>query len=145
MRIIIFFCVLFFCTGYSAVAQQNKLTYIPDKTGDDRIIPPGRGPVYDRVFQPISTYYFVQFGVYPDIVNPATIKAPRLGDVWLIHHPRTRVKTINGEKGAYYIVKAYASQEKATSAVKELKKQGYDCWFNADLSNQPFTIWGIKN
>lgn len=136
----IIFCFIFLFFTHFGFAQ---LEHRANK--NQRTIPPGRGQEFAKEFKFVDEkFYFIQFGVYPAIVNKRTIKAPiGVRDVWLIEHSFTSVKSIS-ERGAFYIVKPYPTADSAKGAARWFKSRGIDCWYNEKLTGASFTLIGFS-
>ena len=87
----------------------------------------------------LGEIHFVQFAVYPSDVDPFSLGAPNIGQVWIIYH---RESVVKGQYGAFYIVKPYPNGDSARRAVAAIKKRGIDCWYNAELTGATFDLIG---
>lgn len=130
--------VLFFAFAL-CFAGHLQAQWIYQGSSTERNIPDGKGQEFDRPFIDIKEIYFVQFAVYPNSVDPFSLGAPNVGQVWIIYH---RESVVKGENGAFYIVKPYPSEADARSAAKSIKKLGIDCWYNSALTGETFTLIG---
>lgn len=124
------------------VAQiQPKSPIIYQGEEKARVIEKGRGQEFSREFIDIGYFHFVQFGVYPVNTSRDKLKAPEVGQVWLIHHKDTQIKGVAGV-GALYIVKPFANEEDAKNAVATYRSQKIRCWYNAELTGAAFELVG---
>lgn len=130
---------LCFCIHF-ATAQQACNARSSDMI---RVINPGTGQNFSRDFICSTCFHFVQFGVYQANTDKYDIRAPQdVGEVWLIRHDKTMVKG-NTQPGAYYIVKAFSSENEARLFANNCKKEGLDCWYNPNLTGTEFDLLSI--
>ncbi|MEO0471299.1 MAG: hypothetical protein AAF206_16840 [Bacteroidota bacterium] len=111
-----------------------------------RFLAPGTGPTkqtdYSKDFTCSTCFHFVQFGVYQANTDKYSIRAPKdVEEVWLIKHDRT---VINGRAGAMYMVKAFASENKARQFVQLQRGKGKDCWYNPNLTGSDFELLSVS-
>lgn len=106
-----------------------------------RVIEKGSGQEFSMDFIDIGYFHFVQFGVYPATTSRDKLKAPNLGQVWLIHHKDTQIKGRPGV-GALYIVKPFATAMDAQNAVAAYRSRNIRCWYNAELTGATFELVG---
>jgi hypothetical protein len=141
MKLSILSSVLLFFFLSTATAQvEGTFTYNGDRKV--RVIQPGTGKAYTENFAFFKDLHFVQFGVYGSDYNVYDIKAPKgAGQVWLIYHPDTRMRS--GVVGAYYIVQPFANSAEARQAVANLKGQKLDAWYNPELTGVEFVLLGL--
>ena len=131
--------LFFFCQFSFLMGQQ----WIYKGTEKSRAIVDGKGQEFDRKFFSTGDMHFVQFAVYPsrDGLDPFSLGAPNVGQVWIIYHRDTQVE---GRKfGAFYIVKPFPNGDAARKAVANIKKKGIECWYNKDLTNVTFDLVGM--
>lgn len=130
-------CLLIFFLGTPSAYAQ--LTY-NTRSDSKRVIPPGSGQEHALDFVFVKAFYFVQFGVYSLETDRNTIKSPNVNEqIWLIEHFNTQVRGENWN-GAYYIVKPCQSEGEARAYAEYCRSIGLDCWYNAALSDVPFTL-----
>lgn len=119
--------------------QKSPIIY--NGAEKSRVIERGRGQEFTQDFIDIGYFHFVQFGVYPVGTPHEKLKAPELGQVWLIHHKETQIKGVAGI-GALYIVKPFGTEMEARSAVDNYRRNNIRCWYNAELTGATFELVG---
>lgn len=129
-----------------AQAQTTESGFKYEADEKERVIRPGKGQVFSQELVPVKEFHFVQFGVYPATEKVISkILAPKnVGQVWLILHEGTTIKGVkDGGDGAVYLVKPYATGERARQEVLEFQKRGIRCWYNPDLTGAAFTLMAV--
>ena len=138
-------CLLFLGVEYVS-AQGGVMVYEPGSRSASmqREIKKGKGQEFDTPFVDFQSYHFVQFAVYPASADRYELFAPsQAGQAWLIFHEGT-VFEDSPERGAYYIVKPFTSEEEARENAELLKKKGVDCWYNGELTDARFILVAIS-
>lgn len=146
MRSLLFACCILFL-GIETMSAQGVMVYEPGSRGGQaaRVIEKGKkGQEYDAEFVDFQSYHFVQFAVYPSTVDRYDLRGPKeIGQSWLIFHKETLFAG-SAEKGAYYIVQPFSSEEEARKKAESFKKQGLDCWYNGELTDARFVLVAIS-
>lgn len=133
MRAIITAILLTGCLG------MLQAQWIYQGNEKERAVPNGKGQEFDQPFFSVGNIHFVQFGVYPSSIDPFTLGAPNLGQVWIIYHRESFVK---GQYGAFYIVKPFPNADEARKAAARYNKAKIDCWYNTELTGATFNLIG---
>lgn len=129
------------CSLFAQIQPTPKSPIIYQGAEKARVIEKGKGQEFSRDFIDIGYFHFVQFGVYPVDASRDKLKAPDVGQVWLIHHKDTQIKGVAGV-GALYIVKPFATEVDAKNAVASYRGNKIRCWYNADLTGAAFELVG---